>query len=232
MTRLIAAMLALAGVGLASGCSGSATAAAPSKLSGVFKLTAGHCSTAHAKPTGSYLMVVSAAQGHAVPNPRGGCANAEYTVLQPGTDGGLETGRFQGQPTPAFDANRDSTVRRIIEPATFGHFRLGFATSPRDEQDAPSGAPAYPPPAALNDHGTLSVDLRSLVMTYAGRANATCAQSFGLGCWDLGSRAAGGTYDATTHHFVIDWFTGESFTPKGDSVEVHLEGTFVSQPAT
>ena len=25
------------------------------------------------------------------------------------------------------------------------------------------------------------------------------------------------------------WFTGESFTPKGDSVEVHLEGTLVPQ---
>src|SRR4051812_752242 len=128
MKRLIAALLGITALGMASGCSSNATAAAPApnKLSGLFKLESGHCSTAHAKPTGSYLLVVSAAQGHAVRNLHGGCANPDYTALRPGTDGGLQTGRFQGQPTPAFDAQRNSTARRIIEPVNFGHFRLGF----------------------------------------------------------------------------------------------------------
>jgi hypothetical protein len=225
--RLIAVAVVVTGLGLAAGCSGSAKAGAPARLAGLFKLSAGHCTSARAKPAGSYLVVVSAANARAVRNPRGGCANSEYTPLSPGTDGGLETGRFQEQPAPTFDARRNSTATRLITPVAFGHYRLGFATSPRDEQGAPTGAPTYPAPVALNTAGALTVDLRSLVMTYAGRANSTCAQSFGLGCWDLGSKSATGTYNPTTHHFLIDWFTGESFTPKGDSIEVHLEGTFV-----
>ena len=227
MKRLIAAAVAVVALGAAAGCSGSAKAVAPNRLVGLFKISAGHCASAGAKPTGSYLLVVSAAQAKAVRNPRGGCANTEYTLLRPGIDGGLETGRFQGQPSPVFDAKRNSTAARVISPVFFGPYRLGFATSPRDEQGAPTSAPVYPAPVALNSAGTLTVDLRSLVMTYAGRPNSSCAQSFGLGCWDLGSKSASGTYNATTHHFVIDWFTGESFTPKGDSIEVHLEGTFV-----
>jgi hypothetical protein len=226
--RRVLAAAAVAGVlGVSSGCGGNATAASPTRLDGLFRLTAGHCTTAQAKPTGSYLVVVSAAQGHAVHNPRGGCANADYTVLRPGTDGGLTTRKFQGQPSPVFDAHRNSRAARIIAPVRFGPYRLGFATSPQDEQAAPTGAPAFPPPAAIVSGGSLQVDLRSLVLTYAGEPKSSCAQSYGVGCWELGSRSASGTYDAATHHFVIDWFTGESFTPHGDSIEVHLEGTVV-----
>src|SRR3954451_20774676 len=190
MRRAIAAAVVVAGLGFAAGCGGSVKAATPNRLVGLFKISAGHCSSSRAKPTGSYLIVVAAAQARAVRNPRGGCANSDYTPLRPGTDGGLETGSFQGQPRPTFDANRNSTAGRLIAPAFFGRYRLGFATDTRDEQGAPGGAPPYPVPTALDSAVSLTVDLRSLVMTYAGRANSTCAQSYGLGCWDLGSENA------------------------------------------
>jgi hypothetical protein len=224
--RVLAGLVALVALASLSGCGGSAKAASATKLSGEFGITQGHCTTARAKPTGSYLVVVSAAAGHALQNPAGGCANPAYTPLSPGTDGGLITGRFQGQPVHVFDAHRNSRAVRLLAPVRFGRYRLGFATSPRDEQDAPGGAAAYPPPAAIATGDALSVDLRSLVVTYAGRAGSSCESSFGLGCWELGSQNALGTYDATTHHYVVDWFTGASFTPRGDSVEVHLEGAF------
>jgi hypothetical protein len=231
-TIALAAAAMLAAIGL-SGCGGQAKAATVTRLpAGLFTLTAGACTTADARPTGSYLIVISAAANKAVKNPKSGCANHDYTLLKPGTDGGLAVGRFQPQPSPAFDAKRDSTAVRIFAPVDFGPFAVGFATTPRDEQDAPGGAPAYPVPAATVSGTTLNVDLRSLVVTYAGPPSSTCKSSFGLGCWELGSKSASGNYDATTRHFVIDWFAGQSFTPKGDSVEVHLEGSFVPGGST
>jgi hypothetical protein len=222
--RWLAAGLVVAAL---AGCGGHAKAAATSsRLIGKFALTPGHCTTAQAKPTGSYLVVISAAQNRTAPNPEGGCADPGYTPLRPGTDGGLITGRFQSAAGVAFDAHRNATASRIIAPVAFGPYRFGFATNSRDEQDAPGGVPAFPAPVAIDRGGALSVDLRSLVVTYAGKPQSTCKQAYGLGCWDLGSKSAAGTYDAATHHFVIDWFAGESFTPKGDSIEVHLEGTF------
>jgi hypothetical protein len=216
----------VAALGAPAGCGGAAKAAAPQHLDGVFRIAPGACASGHRKPSGSYLIVVSAARSRAVRNPRSTCGDHDYTLLRPGTEGGLTTGRFQPEPSPAFDAHRDSTATHLIAPVAFGPYRLGFATNRRDEQDAPNGAPAYPAPSAIVSEGTLDVDLRSLVMTYAGNAEATCRQSYGVGCWNLGSRSAQGTYDASTRRFTIDWLTGESFVPTGDSIEVHLEGTF------
>jgi hypothetical protein len=225
---MVLASAAVLGIVAVSGCGGSAKAATQSRLpAGLFAPTAGSCTTSDARPSGSYLIVISAAADKAVKNPKSRCANHDYTPLRPGTDGGLALGRFQSLPNPVFDAKRNSTAGKVFAPVDFGAFAIGFATTPRDEQDAPSGAPTYPVPAATVSGSTLNVDLRSLVVTYAGPPNSTCRQSSGLGCWELGSRSATGTYDAATRHFVLDWFAGQSFTPKGDSVEVHLEGTFV-----
>lgn len=232
MKRIIMAAAALAILGLTAGCGGNAKATASTRLIGLFKLTPGQCTTAQAKPTGSYLIAISAAENHAVTNKRGGCTNPAYTPLNPGSDGGLVTGAFQTEATPAFDARRDATASRIVTPVSFGHFKFGLSTNPRDEQDAPGGKPTFPAPVAIDTKGALAIDLRSLVLLYAGKANSTCKQSSGLGCWELGSKSASGTYDATTHQFVVDWFSGESFVPNGDSVEVHLEGTFVPGGST
>lgn len=228
-TRGFVAGLAAAGLLAAAGCSATGHAATPQsdRLVGSFRLTPGHCTSVAAKPTGSYLVAVSAAANKAVRNPKSTCVNRDYTLLRPGTAGGLVTGQFQPQPDPLFDAHRNSRASAIVEPTWFGPFRLGFATEAQDEQDAPTGAPAFPTPQATVINGTLNVDLRSLVVSYAGPANGTCATSFGLGCWQLGSKSATGTYDARTRQFVLDWFSGESFTPKGDSIEVHLTGNFV-----
>ncbi len=224
----VLATAALASIGLASGCSGKSQAAtpAPSKLVGTFHLAAGHCSTKTATPTGSYLIVIAAAADKPVLNKNGGCANPAYTPLTPGKDGGLVTGKFQNEPDPTFDAHRNALATDIIKPVEFGNFALSLATSAKDEQDAPTGPAAFPVPVAQVTGSQLSIDLRSLVLLYGGYPSSTCAQHYGTGCWELGSVSAGGTYDAATHAFVIQWFTGESFVPQGDSLEFHLAGTF------
>jgi hypothetical protein len=226
ITVVVAAVLAV----LLAGCSGGPQQPAATRLQGILRLDAGHCGARHQAPTGSYLIVISAATGKAVPNPASGCRNHDYTLLQPGTEGGIRTGSFQRQPAPAFDSHRNARAGLIIRPTRFGRYRFGLATSSRDEQDAPAGAPAYPPPTALVRGNALSVDLRSLVLTYGGAPGATCRSSLGAGCWELGSLTASGTYDRRSQRFTLQWFTGESFVPAGDSLEVHLEGAF--QPAS
>jgi hypothetical protein len=220
-----AAVLALT----AAGCSGQGgSASAPStKLNGVFHIAAGVCPAGTGAPTGSYLVVIAASANKAVKNSRSTCTNKGYTLLRPGTDGGLVTGEFQDITGVTFDRQGNSRADRIITPTRFDRLRLGFATNTRDEQDAASGAPAFPRPAAIVSGTALRVDLRSLVVSYGGNANTTCATSFGLGCWELGSENATGTYNRTNGHYSISWFAGESFTQKGDSIEVHLAGTFV-----
>lgn len=228
---LVAVVAALAGIAGLSGCGGRADAATKvTTLTGLFRITPGACPTPNQPPTGSYLVVISAATGKEVPNPKGGCANPAYTLLKPGRDGGFRTGAFQDDPAPLFDAHRNSRADGIIVPTAFDGFRFGFATSRYDEQDSPSGQPAYLPPTATVRNAALDVDLRSLVISYAGAPSSTCRQSYGLGCWELGSRSASGSYNASTHAYSLSWFTGESFTPKGDSIEVHLTGSYAPAP--
>ncbi|HEX3707163.1 MAG TPA: hypothetical protein VHV76_11075 [Mycobacteriales bacterium] len=214
-----------------AGCSGGhgSSNATSTKLTGLFKITPGACATAKGKPTGSYLVVISAAAGKTVGNKHGGCVNPAYTLLRPGADGGLVTGEFQDVSGAAFDSHGNGRANRIVVPTAFGSRRFGIATNTHDQQGAANGQPAYPRPAAIATGSSLRVDLRSLVITYGGPASSTCEQAFGVGCWELGSENATGTYDATSAHYLINWFSGESFTAKGDSIEVHLEGTFVPQ---
>jgi hypothetical protein len=196
-------------------------------LDGLFKISPGRCAGATGLPTGSYLVVLSAASGKTVGNPDGGCANPAYTLLKPGTDGGLITGEFQQVGGATFDRHGNSRDDRVLLPVRFGKFRVGFGTDSHDEQDAPNGAPAYPDPSAIVEGTALRIDLRSLVVSYAGAPGSSCDTTYGVGCWELGSENAAGTYDAATGHYSIQWFSGASFTPRGDSIEVHLEGTFV-----
>lgn len=222
--RSIAARVALL-VTLA-GC-GASSAPAVQPLSGTLRLNGGVCSSATGRPTGSYLVVISAVTGKIVPNRAGGCANPDYTPLTPGTDGGLILGQFQGEPAPTFDAGRNSLASRIIQPVIFDGLRLGLATSARYEQSGNSPDAAFPVPRAQLVKGVLNVDLRSLVFSYGGRGNSTCAETLGRGCYELGSFKAAGIYDPVSRHFVLDWVSSGAFTAKGDSMETHLEGTLV-----
>jgi hypothetical protein len=230
MKRKLAGLVAGVALLAAAACSGGHQATPDSThLEGLFRISAGKCSGTTGLPTGSYLIVLAAVSGKTVGNPDGGCANPAYTLLEPGTDGGLITGEFQQVSGATFDRDRNSRDGRIIAPVAFDKLLVGFGTSSRDEQDAPTGAPAFPEPAAIVAGTVLSVDLRSLVVSYAGNARASCKTSYGVGCWELGSENATGTYDAATGHYSVQWFSGASFTPKGDSIEIHLEGTFVPQ---
>jgi hypothetical protein len=224
---LVLATLSIA-LTLASCGGGSPSASGPPKeLIGTFELQGGHCAGAHGAPTGSFLVIVDSAGSKTVGNPDGGCANKYYTLLSPGTEKGIETGGFQEDPTPTFDVNGASLADEVIKPVSFLGVKLGMATNPDDVQDAPSGPIAFTPPEATVRGTNLTIDLRSLNITYGGAPNSSCVNDAGYGCWNLGSKAATGSYNAKTHQFVVQWFVGETFTQLGDSMIVRFEGTFV-----
>jgi hypothetical protein len=229
---LLAAALPLS-VALAACGSGAGGSAGPSySLNGTFDLHPGHCTSTNGSPSGSFLVVVDSANAKTVANPAGKCADPDYTPLIPGVDKGIETGTFQNNPTPTFDAHSNSLADALIEPASFLGTKFGMATSAQDVQDAPNGTPAFNPPTATVRGTALTLDLRSLNITYGGTPNTTCSNGQGYGCWNLGSKSANGTYDAKTHQFVVQWFVGEAFTELGDSMIIRFEGTFVPRHAS
>jgi hypothetical protein len=228
LTKVTGVVAVIATMTLA-GCGGPSASQATRTLVGTFEIQAGHCSSAHGAPSGSFMVIVDSAGSKTVPNPAGGCANKYYTLLTPGTQKGITTGAFQEDPTPTFDAHNDSLADAIIKPVPFQGIRLGMATNPVDVQDAPSGAAVFAAPRATVQGTKLHVDLRSLNITYGGPPNATCLSSSGYGCWNLGSKNAAGSYDPATHQYALEWFVGETFTPSGDSMVIRLVGTFVPE---
>jgi hypothetical protein len=213
---------------LLANCGGGGPASGPTRaLVGTFDIKAGHCASGHGAPSGSFLVIVDSAGSKTVANPTGGCANKYYTPLSPGSDKGIVTGRFQANPTPTFDAHSNSLADAVIQPVSFHGVKFGMGTASVDVQDAPAGKPVFAAPRATVQGDKLSLDLRSLNITYGGPANTTCVTGNGYGCWNLGSKAATGTYDQQTHQFVVQWFVGESFTQLGDSMIVRFVGTFV-----
>jgi len=229
-TRRVLPAVAIAAVAAAALVSASCSSGtrAPTALVGTFRISAGRCHGKDRPPSGSYLVVAAASSGQDVANPEGGCDNPAYTPLAPGTDGGVVTGTFQPNPVPTFGPDRNSHAARIVAPVSFQGFKLGMATTAADAQHGPGGpATMTAPSATIDGHGHLHLDLRSLDISYGGAPASTCAQSLAGGCWDLGSGAVTGTYDAATGAFTAEWFVGESFTPLGDSLRVYLEGTFV-----
>jgi hypothetical protein len=228
-----AALLAAAALSvpfIVASCGGGSPSAAsgPAKaLVGTFDIQGGHCTASSGAPTGSFLVIVDSADSKTVGNPDGGCKNKYYTPLSPGTQKGIETGEFQEDPIPTFDGHGDSLADAIIAPVSFLGVKFGMSTSPDDVQDAPNGPPAFTPPTATIRGTKLTLNLRSLNITYGGGPNSSCKNDAGYGCWNLGSKVAQGSYDPKTHQYVVQWFVGETFTQLGDSMIVRFQGTFV-----
>lgn len=145
-----------------SASSGAAANSGPHQLIGYFRITAGHCSSASATPSGSYLAMLGAGGNGFVKNPTGGCANANFSPLQPGTDGGLVTGAYQPGPTSAFDAKGNALSAKIFRPVSFFGTAFGGATAPVDAQTHLH----VPPPSVTDTGGQLTANLSAFDVAY------------------------------------------------------------------
>jgi len=195
---------------------GTGTTAAPrfeGELVGTFAITAGSCSRGGSGVAGSWFQMQQA-DGSFVPNADSLCtADPTYSLLAPGTDGGLTTGAFQSAPDPAYDATGNGLAAAIAQPVKF--FGVDFAAGTASDGTQPT---------LTATKGVLTGDLSAFTAYYAGQAfNQGAPKPDGTGS------APTGTIDPATGAFVIEWsslISGGSFD--GFTGVWHLEGTFTA----
>ena len=189
---------------------------------GLFRFTPGAYSNSVA--TGSYIRLVLAGgskeKGPFFPNPSSKATT--YTLLNPGTDGGLRTGSYQPAPAPAFSITGDALANRIISPQRFAFIQYSAQTSAKDPQ---TGADVPAPSISVSD-GKLSGQLQA----FAAQWNN---QNFNVGSPKPDGSFPGltspvtGTYNADTKAYTLEWVSQIVGGPFNNfSAYWHFEGTF------
>jgi hypothetical protein len=226
--RLIGAALAaaLALVTTLPGASGAEAGGKAKKLVGTFELDPGACDAA-GEASGSYFTMVqpggTVEAGPFLPNPDSFCSNNnEHTILEPGSDGGLVTGKYQPQPDPPFDATGNGLADGIHAPT--GFFGVDFASS-TNETDPQTGEDV--PKVSIKARGSkLSGNISAYSVAYGN-------QQFNQGAPKPDGELPGltqkltGTYDPETREFEIEWVSQIVGGPFNDFTGIwHFEGTF------
>jgi hypothetical protein len=217
-----AAAGAIAAATLTSAATGATTA--PKSLTGTFLITKG--TPAKGAPHGSHFRMVypggSVIKGKFFANPNAHGTNKTYTLISPGTGGGLRTGKYQPAPNPAFDARGNSRARSIILPTSFTGINFSVVTTARDAQTGKSVAA----PSIKVRSGKLSGDLRAFAANWNNL-------SFNQGSPKPNGTRPGltasvsGTYNAKTHAYVLNWTSAIVGGPFNGFTGVwHLTGTF------
>jgi hypothetical protein len=199
-------------------------------LVGTFRLTAGACNPVTGTISGSWFQLIfphgNTRTGFFFPNSSSPCFNKGYTIISPGTQGGLATGRFQPGPRRAFDTQGDARASAIIRPVAFAAIDLSLSTQSID----PQTTRPVPPPVIMDRGGRLSGSTAALSVAWK-------RIYINQGSPKPGGRRPGltkpvsGRYDARSHRFSLTWtslIVGGPFT--GFIGYWHLVGTFV--PAT
>ena len=226
-----AVVLALAGCGSSGGTtggSGSGTSGGSGgsggELVGTFEISPGSCTATGA--TGSYFRMIepggTVAAGKYFTNPDSACADKSFSTMSPGTSGGLVTGAYQPNPTPAFDSNGNALASQIAAPADFTAIKFTLSTNRIDPQSKKS----VPAPVIRNDNGRLS----GQVTAWSAAWNN---QYFNQGSPKPDGSSPGlttpvtGTYDASTGAYVLTWASQIQGGPfNGFSGYWHLTGHF------
>jgi hypothetical protein len=218
-----------AGAGSGSTPGSPASPVQGTPLNGLFRLDPG-AQSASGAISGTYFQMLG--NGAPLPNNDSTALDKGYTLLRPGTDGGLRTDVYQPAPSPAFSGTidgrptGDALANRIVQPQSF--FQVKFSTV-TDAVDPQTGQ-ADPLPRILVQDGRLTGQTTAWVAQWNGL-------SFNQGSPKPDGTSPGsttpvsGTYDAATGHFVLQWkslIVGGPFD--GFTGSWHLEGTFV--PAT
>jgi hypothetical protein len=219
----LASSVAFGAAALASDPAGAASGGSQS-LVGTFKLQAGAC--VGTSVTGTYFQMISpggtVANGPFFNNPGSTCTNKAYTLLAPGTKGGLVTGKYQPNPTPAFDAQGGALASSIVQPQTFSGIAFSVATDSKDPQTNLS----VPAPAVKVNKNKLSGQVQSWSASWN-------KLYFNQGSPKPGGSNPGltapltGTYNAKSRAFVITWtsqIVGGPFN--GFTGSWHLAGKF------
>ncbi len=203
-----------------------------SPLVGTFNLQSGSCASGE---TGSYFRMIlpgeaiNGPDSSYISNGNSTCSDKTYTLLSPGSQGGLVTGSYQPGPSPAFDGSGNALAAQIIQPTTFFGVQFSVETSSKDAQ---TGSSVLAPSISVDGSGNLSGSLEAF-------SAAWNAQYFNQGSPKPGGSLPGetagptGTYDSSTGAFTLSWTSQivggpfNSFTGQW-----HLSGTFDAAPGS
>jgi hypothetical protein len=176
------------------------------------------------KISGSYVRLVlaggSVEKGPFFPNPNSKATT--YTLLNPGTDGGLRTGSYQPAPAPAFSPTGDALANRIMAPQRFAFINYTVLTAPKDPQ---TGLDVPAPSISVAD-GKLSGQLQAFSAAWNKQyfnqgSPKPDGSSPGL------TRPVTGTYNADTKAYTLEWTSQIAGGPFNNFSGVwHIEGVF------
>jgi hypothetical protein len=209
----------------------------PTPLVGTFELTPG--SYASGLASGSYFRMLdpgaanNTSDSSYVTNGNSTSSDQTYTLLTPGTEGGLVTGAYEPEPSPAFDSNGNSLASEIIEPTEFFNVFFGLDTNATDPQTGDS-VPA--PSISADASGNLTGNLEAFAASWNN-------QEFNQGSPKPGGTFPGsginatepvsGTYNSSTGAYVLNWQSIIVGGPFNNFTGVwHLAGTFVPAAVT
>jgi hypothetical protein len=217
----LAVIIPLAGLSMTpAGASGPKS----TSLVGTFKLAAGSCKGG--TPTGSYFRMIfpggSIANGKFFANPDSLCSDKSYTLVLPGTQGGFTTRKYQPNPTPAFSSTGSSLANSIIQPQTFTAINFSISTNKVDPQSGKS----VPAISITEKGGKLSGQIQAWSASWNNLYFNQGSPKPGGSLPGL-TKALKGTYNSSTHAFVITWSSqvvGGSFN--GFTGYWHLSGKF------
>jgi hypothetical protein len=223
LTLPVMCLLLLAGA-CGGGGDGGGGGATGTKLTGVFRIDAGSCSSASA--SGSFFRMVQPGgkpgKGPYVTNTDSSCKDQTWTALSPGGDGGFSTVAYQSNPAQAFTGRGDGVADSLIQPQTW--FAVNFACT-TNETDPQTKKSAPLPEITVKD-GKLGGETTAY----------SCAwnrQFFNQGAPKPDGSSPGntslptGTYDESTKHFVLEWASQIVGGPFNNFTGTwHLEGTF------
>jgi hypothetical protein len=236
-TRLHRLIAAVSGVALMSSAvlvgavTGATTAgaASPTQLVGTFQITAGSEPGA-GTPTGSYFRMLvpggtlNGSDASYITNASSSASDQTYTLLSPGTAGGLETGSFQPAPTPAFDGSGNALADSIVQPTGFFGLNFSVETQNPDAQTATTVVA----PSISSTKGALSGNLQALSASWNGQYfNQGSPKPDGT--FPTPTTAVTGTYNATTQAYTLTWaslIVGGPFN--GFTGQWFLSGTFAA----
>jgi hypothetical protein len=198
-------------------------------LVGTFRLAAGSCDPVSHAVTGSYFRLIfpngSSASGPYFENANSFCVDKSYTILKPGSEGGLVSGRFQPNPTPPFTGNGGGRANEISVPVSLGGINLALSTNSTD----PQTRHVVPTPTITNNDGQLTGQVQA--MSVAWNKNFINQGSPKPGGTRLGlTQPVTGTYDPKTRAYSLTWtsqIAGGPFTRF--TGYWHLSGTFTTK---
>jgi hypothetical protein len=227
MTTGVALMTSATLVSAAAVSSAATGSAKSTSLVGTFKITAG--ANHSGAPTGTYFRMLvpkgtlNGPDKNYVSNPSSKATDKTYTLLGPGTKGGLETAAFQPAPTPAFDKDGNALAHSIIKPVGFDGINFSVETQNPDAQTKK----AVKAPSIADTSGHLSGNLEAFSASWNDLFFNQGSPKPG-GTFPAPTAGPTGSYNSSTGVYTLTWtslIVGGPFN--GFTGQWHLTGKFV-----